>query len=176
MGFTFDSPISASYTAADKANKQRPRGIPPPPSKTKRKSISSSLANFRNSFGRSGAVSSPISPSSLPNSTTASDSQFFRLPLSIREKIYGYVVGGDQILHVLLKRKFSKGYFIGHRRCRAEKSRDDCVITNCKQFCNILSGFYFGYFDSCSRLLLACRDMYFSLPILFRRFLVLFLW
>jgi hypothetical protein len=159
MGFTFDSPISASYTAAEKANKQRPRGIPLPPPKTKRRSISSSLANIRHSFGHSNSVSSPISPSSLSNSIPASASQFFRLPLCIREKIYGYVFGHDQVFHVLLKRKVSKGYFIGHRRCRADGNRDDCIITDCKQFCNVLNGFYFGYFDSCSGLLLSCRDM-----------------
>jgi hypothetical protein len=60
---------------------------------------------------------------------------------------------------VLLKRKASKGYFLGYRKCRADGNRDDCIIASCKQFCDVVNGFFFGSFDSCSALLLSCRDM-----------------
>jgi hypothetical protein len=60
MGFTFDSPISVSYSAADKAHKRKPRGIPLPPSKSKPKS-DSLLKGLRRSFTRSNPHASPIS-------------------------------------------------------------------------------------------------------------------
>jgi hypothetical protein len=178
MGITFDSPISASYTAYDKANKHKPSGIPlPSKPKPKRKSFSSPsslLSKIHPSFGRrsNSLSSSPVlSPDAQINEETnapgrvpAKDSSFFRLPRTLREKIYGYILGQDETLHVLLKRKAStNSYVLGHRRCRAGGNRDDCGIANCRQFLDVVNGVYFGSFDRAISLLLACRDMYVQL-------------
>lgn len=62
--------------------------------------------------------------------------------------------------HILLKRKASRPtYVIGFRRCRAGSNGDDCMVSDCKQFCDVASGVYFGSFDSVGGPLLACRDM-----------------
>ena len=166
MGFTFDSPISSAYSAYDKANKHSQRGTPLPSSKTKRKSISSPtslFASIRNSFGRSNSLSSPpaqVLNTNAQKASSASESPLFALPLNVREKIYSYVVGDGEVFHILLKRKASRStYAIGFRICRAGGNRDDCIISNCKQFCDVVNGVYFGSFDSVGGLLLACRDM-----------------
>ena len=75
--------------------------------------------------------------------------------------IYGYVLGQDEIVHVLLWRKAPKNSsFAGHRRCRAGGSRDDCGIASYREFLDVVNKVYFGCFDDVISLLLACLDMY----------------
>src|SRR5258706_14105852 len=133
MGFTFDSPISHSSSAYDKAHWSRSRTYDLPSSKSKRTPtvLDKLKRKSRELFGESGA-----SPSSLAvhtaksiNPTPATQSLFFRLPLAVREKIYGYVVGQNELLHILLRYRSSPSRWeVAYRRCGAGGHVEDCVL------------------------------------------------
>jgi hypothetical protein len=166
MGFTFDSPISAGSSAYDKSHRRRSTTS----SKSRRKSTTaptsnSFLANLIHSIRNRGRPSPPTSSTLASNvqppaPTPAVDSLFFRLPLRLRQKIYGYIVGQDEVLHILMKRKASHlPYGVAYRRCRAGGNIEDCVIKKCRELLDVGDGVYFGPFDSVGGLLLASRDM-----------------
>jgi hypothetical protein len=174
MGLTFDSPISISSSAYDKAHRRRSTLSALP--STKSTGSPSFLTNLKQSIRKPFRRPSDPIPNSTPKpsnskpATTAADSPFFHLPLALREQIYGYVVGRDEVLHILLKKnrkaasQNSSGYTIVYRRCRAcgnvnEKGKD-CISATCKEFLDIVNGAYFGNFDSVGGLLLSCRDVY----------------
>jgi hypothetical protein len=171
MKFTFDSPLSIGSSAYDKAHRRR-RSAPSALASTKSKThattgptSNSFLANLvpriRNRVGTSGSISAAAGSNVQPsNPTSAVNSLLFRLPLALRQKIYGYVVGKDEVLHILLKRKASHlPYSVAHRRCRAGGNTDDCIIKRCREFLNVADGSYFGSFDRIGGLLLTSRDM-----------------
>ena len=112
-------------------------------------------------IGRSRSVSSPLGSIVQPTRPTpAVDSLFFRLPLGVRQKIYGYVVGQHEVLHVLMKRKAShRPYGVVYRRCRAGGDTTYCIMATCKGFLDVANGVYFGSFDRVGGLLLTSRDM-----------------
>ena len=122
LGFTLDSPISHSASAYDKMDRSRSdyrKGIPLPkkPKPPKDKS-SSFLSSIRKS------VSKSASPSIAPKPSSNLNTPFLKLPPKVREQIYGYVVGKEEVLHVLLRRRTArKGYYVGFRRCRAGGGR-----------------------------------------------------
>jgi hypothetical protein len=190
MGLTFDSPISISSSAYDKAHRRRSTLSALP--STKSTGSPSFLTNLKQSIRKPFRRPSDPIPNSTPKpskstpATTAADSPFFRLPLSLREQIYGYVVGRHEVLHILLKKNRkatshnSSGYTIAYRRCRAggngneNEKGEDCISATCKEFLDVVNGAYFGNFDGVGGLLLSCRDMCVCFPSLFLFFPVLF--
>jgi len=94
MGFTFDSPISITTNAYEKAHRHRRAPSCPVPAKRSRHSpVFMSISSH---------VLLPLKKSVVPApsrkayhltqrkpATLAKDSTFFRLPLKVREKIYG---------------------------------------------------------------------------------------
>ena len=170
MGFTFDAPISINTNAYDKAHRRRsstPSALPS--SKPKRNSTpgppsSSFLTNLTHRLRNRCAR--PSTAVSHANPTPATDPLFFRLPLTLRQQIYGYLVGQKEVLHILLKRKASSlPYGVAYRRCRAGGNVEDCITEKCREFLDIADGTYFGSFDRIGGLLLACWDMYVSVLI-----------
>jgi len=175
MGFTFDAPVSATTSAYDKAHR-RQSTVSALPSRPRKSSIASSSSSFtflgnvtqhiRNPFRR---PSTSTSSKPVPDTTKipskpvpAAESAFFRLPLEIREIIYGHVVGRHETLHIMMKRHRSKLlYPLVHRRCRAGGNLDDCILHDCKRFlASEGGGYYFGSFGRVGGLLFSCRDMY----------------
>jgi hypothetical protein len=170
MGFTFDSPISFGSSAYDKTNRRRSAPSALPSSKAKKKSTTDATSDsffagishrIRDRVSRSGPGASTLGSNVRPpTQTPAVDSLFFRLPLILRQKIYGYIVGQNEILHILLRRNASHlPYGVAYRRCRADGIVDDCVVEKCREFLDIADGAYFGSFDRVGGLLLTCRDM-----------------
>jgi hypothetical protein len=171
MPFTFDSPITTA-SAYKKTHRRKSASSPLLSPKSRNSSTAGStstslFSKLTNRIGNltrgSGSPSSTIDSnvqSSTP--TPASDSLFFLLPLPTRQKIYGYVIGRQEVLHILLKHKPSAqahGCSIAYRRCRAHGHIDDCVASTCREFLDIADGAYFGSFDHAGGLLLTCRDM-----------------
>ena len=158
-GFYFDAPTSAQSTAYDKSHRKQP--IDPasalPSQKSRRSSINTLTSYFKKPFHRSASSSASVPRISTP----AAASLFFRLPIALREQIYGYVTGYNEVLHVLLreKRRPARHYTVGYRRCKIRGSLLDCAYAGCKQFHDCVKGVYYGPFDRIGGLLLSCRDM-----------------
>lgn len=163
MGLTFESPISISTSAYEKAHRRqytafpsfRPKKPPAPLEKLKHKA--------RKAFGGSGNSSSSV-PDRTAKSispTPAKESHLFRLPLGVRQKIYGFVVGQHELLHIMLRyRAAPTRWKVAYRRCAAGGIVEDCVLQNCREFYNVSHGSYYGYFDHVGGLFRTCRDMY----------------
>jgi hypothetical protein len=170
MGFTFDSPVSTTASAYDKAHRRKSTVSTLPP---KALTASSFLDNIsqrvRNPFRRSSA-SKPSKLLSIPTSTApkpskpvpAAESLFFRLPLELRETIYGLLVPRREMLHIMMKRRPNKvRHPLVYRRCPVRGDLDNCILHSCKRFlAEGGQGGYFGSFDTISGLLWSCRDMY----------------
>jgi hypothetical protein len=156
-GFYLDAPTSLWSSAYDKAHRTRSTAYALPVSKSKAKPAL--LAKLK-SLGKSDKASSPVVHSVI-HSTPALESQFFRLPLAVREKIYGYVVGQNELLHMLLRYRSSPPRWeVAYRRCGAGGRKEDCVLKHCREFHDHRKGSYFGYFNHVGGLFLACRDLY----------------
>lgn len=162
MGFTFDSPISHSYSAYDKAHRTRSTAYNLPLPKPRITLLDKLRRKGRMSFGGFGGP-----PSSLAVGTArsiipgpAKESRFFRLPLAVREKIYSYLVGQDELLHILLRyRARPSRWKVAYRRCTAGGDVDYCVMHRCREFHDFVKASYFGYFDHVGGLFLTCQDM-----------------
>lgn len=160
-GFTFDSPISHSTSAYEKANRRQNNAYALPSDKAKKTQplLDQLKRKARKSFGGSGVLSSAVKAEYVPP-TPAKESRFFRLPLSVREKIYGYIVGQGELLHVMLRyRSAPSRWRVAYRRCRAGGHVENCVLKDCKEFHDFVKGSYFGYFDHVGGLFRTCRDM-----------------
>jgi len=156
-GFYLDAPTSLWSSAYDKAHRTRSTAYALPVSKSKAKPAL--LAKLK-SLGKSDKASSPVVHSVI-HSTPALESQFFRLPLAVREKIYGYVVGQNELLHMLLRYRSSPPRWeVAYRRCGAGGRTEDCVLKHCREFHDHRKGSYFGYFNHVGGLFLTCRDLY----------------
>lgn len=164
-GFTFDSPISHSASAYDKAHRShttplsRVYAIPSSKSKKKPALLDKLKSKARKPFGGSGSSSSSRALHKTPP-TPAKESPLFRLPLAVREKIYGIAIGQHELLHVLLRYRSSPSRWkVAYRRCRAGGHVEDCVLKDCREFHDVVKGSYYGYFNHVGGLFLTCRDM-----------------
>jgi hypothetical protein len=178
MSFTFDALVSATTNAYDKAHRLKPR-VSMLPSRAVTPSIAAASSSnafldkasqyIRNPF-RHSRISNPSISTSIPSPATAKrskpvpavESPLFRLPLELRETIYGLVVGQHEMLHIMMKRRRNRLLHpLVHRRCRAGGNLDECVLNDCKQFlAEGGQGFYFGSFNNLETgLLFSCRDM-----------------
>src|ERR1700760_539147 len=105
MGLYFDAPISAWSSAHDKASRSRSTAYALPSTKSKKTPalLDQVKRKARKSFGGSGGLSSSRAGATAESirPTPAKQSRFFRLPLAVREKIYGYIVGQGELLHIL---------------------------------------------------------------------------
>jgi len=137
MGLTFDFSASVSNSAYDNAHRRRSTlsALPPPKSRSSQSTFISKLAQRIRPFSNSSrstllASSKPAMPPSA-----AVDSIFFLFPLFLREKIYGYVIGHHETLHILMKHKMSTPqYKLAYRRCYADGNLEDCVLKRCWNF------------------------------------------
>ena len=176
MGLSFDAPVSATTNAYEKtySGKSRASRIPLKARTASRASASSFFDNLsnrvRNSFHRSSSstppnlTSIPSSPATHPsNSVPAAESLFFRLPLELREAIYGLVVAHRETIHIMMKRRPNgRSHPLVHRICQAGGDLNDCVLHDCKIFLAAEEGqgCYFGSFASVGGILYTSRDMY----------------
>jgi hypothetical protein len=174
MGLTFDSPVSATTSAFEKAHRLKSKmSIRTPRARTASVAATSSQSfldratqHIRNLFRRSSAcVQSTISDPAVTKpskAVPAADSPFFRLPIELRETIYGLVVGQRNVIHIMMKRRPQRLlYPLVHRRCKTGGTLDDCILIDCKRFpAEGGEGLYFGSFDNIGGLLFSCRDMY----------------
>lgn len=163
-GFTFDSPISHSSSAYDKAHRSRSTTYSLPSSKSKRTPtlLDKLKRKARKSFSGPGGPPSPLAVDTAKSTspTPAKQSRFFRLPLAVREKIYGHVVGQSELLHILLRyRAAPSRWKVAYRRCGAGGNVEYCVLKQCREFHDFVKGSYYGYFDHVGGLFLTCRDM-----------------
>lgn len=164
MGFHFDAPISHSTSAYDKANRSRSTAYALPSTKSKKTPalLDHLKRKAHKPFSGFGSASSSRTDAKAEynSPTPAQQSRFFRLPLSVRQKIYGYIVGQHELLHVLLRyRAAPSRWRVAYRRCGADGVVENCVLKNCKEFHDLMKGSYYGYFDHVSGLFLSCRDM-----------------
>lgn len=164
MGFHFDAPISHSTSAYDKTNRRRTTDYTLPSSKNKKTPalLDQLRSRARRPFGMSGDPypSRGIIKPELINPTPAKESRLFQIPLSVRQKIYGYIVGQGELLHILLRyRAAPSRWRVAYRRCGADGLVENCVLKNCKEFHDLMKGSYYGYFDHVSGLFLTCREM-----------------
>jgi len=162
MGFTFDAPIPHSSSAYNKAHRTQSTAYTLPLPKPKTTLLSNLKHKGRKAFG--GIVGPPSSLAvdtvKSISSSPAIPSRFFRLPLAIREIIYGHVIGRNELLHILLRyRAAPSRWKVAYRRCGAGGNVDYCVLHGCKEFHDTVKASYFGYFDHVGGLFLTCRDM-----------------
>jgi hypothetical protein len=159
MGFTFDSPISHSYSAHDKAHRTRSTAYKLPLPKPRTTLLEKLRHKGRMSFGgplSSLAVGTARSIIPVP----AKESRFFRLPLAVREKIYGYLVGQDELLHILLRyRARPSRWKVAYRRCTTGGDVEYCFMYRCRELHDFVKASYFGSFDHVGGLFLTCQDM-----------------
>lgn len=165
MGFYFDAPISHHTSAYDKANRSRSTSytLPLAKSKTTPALLDQLKRKARKHLGGSDGSSSSraVVSAEAIRPTPAKQSRFFRLPLSVREKIYGHIAGQGELLHVLLRyRSAPSRWRVAYRRCRAGGNVENCVLKDCREFHDFVKGSYFGYFDHVGGLFLSCRDMW----------------
>lgn len=164
MGLTFEAPFSLWSSAYDKAHRSRPKSpyaLPSPKSRTqvsldklKRRASKALGGSGGSSSATAGQTDEPINP------THARQSQFFRLPLDVRERIYGLAIGRNELLHILLRYRSSPSRWeVAYRRCGAGGKTEDCVLKDCRQYHDLVKGSYYGYFDHVGGLFLTCRDM-----------------
>ena len=162
MGLYFDSVISAGSDAHDKATRRTSKHStnfsPHLPGKAKRLQglFRQQSTPPKTTLPRAGARTETAA------ATPAIDSLFFRLPLSLRQKIYGYVIGQGEVLHVVLKRTArttSHDPRLAHRRCHAGGDFGHCALQRCRQLLDAADGGYYGSFDRIGGLLLSCRDV-----------------
>jgi len=98
-------------------------------------------------------VSSCKTPSSYlfmspQESHTQDPFPIFRLPLRLREQIYSYIVGRDQLLHIVLKRQpVTTDFVLGYRRCTEKPSFEHVRGEKCRAQ-STLGGRYSGWFDN----------------------------
>ncbi|KAH8799709.1 hypothetical protein F5884DRAFT_810959 [Xylogone sp. PMI_703] len=163
MGLTFEAGFSLWSSAYDKAHRTRDTRYVLPVSKSKRTPASLDKLKRRASKafrGPSGPQSSHAAQATS-SPTPARQSQFFRLPLAVREGIYGYVVGRHELLHILLRYRSSPSRWeVAYRRCGAGGKVEDCVLKGCREYHDVVKGSYYGYFDHVGGLFLTCRDVY----------------
>jgi hypothetical protein len=112
------------------------------------------------SAGSSSLSISAATEASKP--VPAAESPFFRLPLELRETIYGLVVGRREMLHIMMMRRLPNRLIppLVHRRCPAGGNLEECILHDCKRF--LLEGgkgVYYGSFNNIGGLLFSCRDM-----------------
>jgi hypothetical protein len=159
--FYLDAPVSQWSSAHTKANRPRSTVEPLPASVSTRHKLTNQLKNkARKAFSgsRSSTRSLPVAEPIWP--TAAKESRFFRLPLHVRQKIYGYLVGQNELLHVLLRyRSAPSRWRIAYRRCNASGNVENCYLKDCREFHDLVKGSYFGRFDRVGGLFLSCRDM-----------------
>jgi len=141
-GFTFDSPFrivpgqDSQQVASRKTVKKRlpsSRKEPPPSfiTKARRRTLSFIQGN-------------PATSTANQKQTPASPFPFLSLPLRVRQQVYGYVIGGNEKLHILRKHRPAKDPpAIGYRRCRAAISGKSCAGGKCREM-SILDGVYCG--------------------------------
>jgi hypothetical protein len=160
-GFTFDAVVSAQSTAYDKAHRRQPYNPASvlPSLRPKRPSISTVASHIKNVFHHSSSTTA--SKLRDPAPTPAPASSFFRLPLELREQIYGYLVGRNEVLHILLseKKRPNRHFTVSYRRCKIGGNLSDCTSAGCRQFHDDANGIYYGPFDRIGGLLLTCRAM-----------------
>jgi hypothetical protein len=118
------------------------------------------LFNTSSSFNSSSLSISAATEASKP--VPAAESPFFRLPLELRETIYGLVVGRREMLHIMMMRHLPHCPIppLVHRRCPAGGNLEECILHDCKRF--LLEGgkdVYYGSFNNIGGLLFSCRDM-----------------
>jgi hypothetical protein len=164
MGLTFDAPISLTATAYDKANRRQSTIYALPVSRVERTpSLLEKLkVKTRKPFRKSGGSSSShaVRTAKSISPKPATESQLFRLPLAVRQKIYGYLVGQNELLHILLRyRSAPSRCEVAYRRCGAGGDVQNCAVRSCREFHNVLKGTFYGYFNHVGGVFLTCRDM-----------------
>ena len=162
MGLYFDSVFSASSDAHDKAKRTASAHTtnfsPHVPGKARRLRR---LVQQRSPPPKTTLITTS-GQTEIAAPTPAINSLFFRLPLSLRQKIYGYVVGQEEVLHVMMRRSArstSRVPCLAHRRCHAGGNFGHCALQRCRQFLDTADGGYYGSFDRIGGLLLTCRDV-----------------
>jgi hypothetical protein len=177
MVFAFDTSLSMATNTYEKAHRIKST-VSRLPSRTVAAFLSacSSSNSFlekasehiRQPFHRSDTSNSSNSSSlsrsaatKASNPVPAAESPFFRLPLELRETIYGLVVGRREMLHIMMKRRPNRLLHpLVHRRCQADGNLEECILHDCKRFlADGGQGLYFGSFNSIGGLLFSCRDM-----------------
>lgn len=162
MGLTFASPISYSSSAYDKAHRTRSTAYTLPLPKHKTTLLERLKSKSRKSFGGFGGPNSYLAVDTAKSLSPgpAKQSRFFRLPLAVREKIYGYIVGQNELLHMLLRyRAAPSRWKVAYRRCTAGGNVDYCILHRCREFHDFVKASYFGYFDHVGGLFRSCQDM-----------------
>jgi len=179
MVFAFDASLSMAKSAYEKARRLNST-VSRLPSRVATAFLSAgsssnlflkkAFKHMRQPFHRSNTsnsfISSSLSISAVPEASKpvpAAESPFFRLPLELRETIYGLVVGRREMLHIMMEHHgtFFRATLV-HRRCRANGNLEKCILRGCKRFLAEESegeGVYFGSFNSIGGLLFSCRDM-----------------
>ena len=154
-----DAPVSQWSSAHDKAH--RPRSTVTPIPSTASKKTAALLDRLKRRTSRSSSATSPVSiNASYVEPTLAKESLFFRLPLSVRHKIYGYIVGQGELLHILLRYRSAPSRFrVAYRRCAAHGIVENCILKDCREFHDSVKGSYYGRFDHVGGLFRACKDM-----------------
>ncbi|RFU26991.1 hypothetical protein B7463_g9354, partial [Scytalidium lignicola] len=163
MGFTFEAPFSAWSSAYDRAHRSRNTAYVLPVSNSKRTpaSVDKLKRKASKALGGAGRPHSSSAVHTSSSTTHAGQSQFFRLPLAVREKIYGILIGQNELLHILLRYRSSPSRWeVAYRRCGAGGHTEDCILKGCREFHDRVKGSYFGYFDHVGGLFLSCRDIY----------------
>jgi hypothetical protein len=159
-GFTFDSPfrIVPGQDSQQVANRKKVKNKLPSSNKTPPPSFLTKAKRRTLSFIQYTPIAS--SQTTIQKQIPASPFPFLSLPLRVRQQVYGYVIGGNEKLHILRKHRPSKlPPAIGYRRCRAAISGKSCASGKCKEM-SILDGVYCGWFDKGLSLLLTSRQMY----------------
>jgi len=166
MGLTFDSPVSVSVssTAYDTSHRRESTAYASLTSKSKKSlgSLEKLKRKARKAFGGSGSSPSSLAVNTAKfiSPTPAKQSHLFRLPLAVRQKIYGFIVGQDELLHIMLRyRAAPTRWKVAYRRCAAGGNVENCVLKNCREYYNVSNGSYYGYFDNVGGLFQVCRDM-----------------
>jgi hypothetical protein len=147
--FYLEAPTSLHASAHDKSHRSRSTVTPIPSTRSKKTTalLDQIKRKVRKSLSGSGPSrtfvrAEPIRP------TAASESRFFRLPLSVREKIYGYLVGQNELLHILLRyRSAPARWRVAYRRCSANGNVENCYLKDCREFHDLVKGSYYGNFD-----------------------------
>ncbi|KAF4631572.1 hypothetical protein G7Y89_g6560 [Cudoniella acicularis] len=182
MGFTFDSPISIKSDAKTVAYRGKKRHqstssvfSPSTPYHQATTSTSTRRASTSNSTSFLSKILHPLAAKSKDKGAAftlpirqrgelqpVKPFPILKLPRAVREKIYGYAIARNEVLHLEFKHRPSGlPPSVRYRRCRGLNTKDSpCTSGKCREL-GIQDGVYIGWFDSgVFGLLLSCRTVH----------------
>ena len=100
----------------------------------------------------------------MTEAVSSQDSNFFKLPLDLRQHIYSLLIPASctTTLHILLKRALlTETTHLRFRACRADHAAElYCAHARCKAYRDATTGTYYGRFDSVLNLLLIDKTIH----------------